>query len=147
MSAEETVDEDHRMNTALTFLGEMELSQEQLQNTAFADFDRLPHVELIRSLANEFAGVIELMPYHKDGDIMRLLVSVYLQPRHSSGKVIAVLTRGPYPQDMDGLLQLVNNAAQRLMSLGVIADRFEEGCIQSSQEYLKELSLRIVNNL
>ena len=131
------------MNTALTFLGELELSQDQLQNTAFADFDQLPRVEFIRSLANEFAGAIELMPYHKDGDIMRLLVSVYLPPRHNAGKVIAVLTRGPYPQDIDELLQLVDNAAQRLTSLRAIADRFEEGSIETSQGYLKELSLRI----
>jgi len=135
------------MNTALTFLGELELAQEQLQNETFADFDRLPHVEFIRSLADEFAGVVELMPYHKDGDEMRLLVSVYLQPRHSSGKVIAVLTRGPYPQDLHGLLELVQNAARRLTSLEVIADRYEAGSIQSSQEYLKKLSLRIANSL
>jgi hypothetical protein len=135
------------MNPALTFLGELELSQDRLQNTTFADFDRLPHIQLIRSLANEFAGVIELMPYHKDGDEMRLLVSVYLQPKSSSGKVIAVLTRGLYPQDVSGLQQIVDLAAQRLLSLEAIGDRFEEGSIQTSQEYLKELSLRIEQSL
>lgn len=131
------------MKTALTFLGELELSQGQLQNRAFADFDRLPHIELIRSLAKEFSGIIELMPYQKDGDEMRLLVSVYLQPRSSTGKVIAVLLREPYPQDVPGLVKTVENALQRLYSLGVIADRFEEKSIQTSEEYLKALSSRI----
>jgi hypothetical protein len=135
------------MTKALTFLGELELAQDQLQNPDFADFERLPYKELIQSLAMEFAGDIELMPYQKDGDKMRLLVSVYLQPKDSSGKVIAVLTRGLYPQDMQGIMQLVDIAARRLSSLETIACRFKTDSLLSAQENLKRLSIRIAESL
>ncbi len=131
------------MSTGLTFLGELELVQDQLQDPAFAEFDRLPQVDFIRSVADEFAGVIELMPYQKDGEEMKLLVSVYLQPRNNSGKVIAVLIRGRYPKDVQELQQLVVNASNRLSSLDGIAGRFEAGSIQSAQENLDRLRLRI----
>lgn len=133
------------MNTGLTFLGELELSQDQLQDPAFAEFDRLPQVDFIQSLANEFAGVIELMPYQKDGEEMKLLVSVYLQPRNSLGKVIAVLIRDRYPKDSKELQHLVVCALNRLISLEVIAARFEKGSIQLAQENLNRLHLRIKN--
>ncbi len=135
-----------------TFLGELELSQEQLQNLDFADFDRLPHIELIRSLADEFAQGVELMPYQKDGDVMRLLVSVYLQPRNSAGKaigggrVIAVLTREPYPEDVPGILQIVASARRRLASLEALTRRYEEGSIQQAREYLGQLCSKIENS-
>jgi hypothetical protein len=135
------------MTKALTFLGELELAQDQLQNPDFADFERLPYKELIQSLAMEFAGDIELMPYQKDGDKMRLLVSVYLQPKDSSGKVIAVLTRGLYPQDLQGIMQLIDIATKRLSSLQAIACRFKADSLQSAQENLKKLFLRIAESL
>lgn len=135
------------MSTAFTFLGELELAQDRLQDPAFAEFDRLPQVDFIRSVADEFAGVIELMPYKKYGEEMKLLVSVYLQPRNSSGKVIAVLIRGRYPMDLKELQNLVGIASNRLSSLGIIADRFEEDSIRVAQEYLDELRLKIKNSL
>jgi hypothetical protein len=135
------------MSTSLTFLGELELAQDQLQDPDFAEFDRLPRVDFIRSVADEFAGVIELMPYQKDGEAMKLLVSVYLQPRDSTGKVIAVLIRERYPKDSQELQRLVLSASNRLSSLDAIAGRFEAESIQSAQENLTRLRRRIGQGL
>jgi hypothetical protein len=130
--------------TGLTFLGELELVQDQLQDSGFAAFDELPQVDFIRMVAAEFAGVIELMPYQKDGEEMKLLVSVYLQPRGNPGKVIAVLIRDRYPRDPLELQQLVVNATNRLASLGAIAGRFEPESVQSAREQLNRLHSRIM---
>ncbi len=133
--------------TELTFLGELELAQDQLQDPGFAAFDELPQVDFIRDLAAEYAGVIELMPYQKDGEEMKLLVSVYLQPRGHSGKVIAVLIRDRYPRDPFEFQQLVVNATNRLASLSALADRFEPGSIQSAREQLDRLHSSIRGGL
>ena len=131
------------MSTGLTFLGELELAQDRLQDPGFAEFDRLPHVDFVRSIAEEYAGIIELMPYQKDGEVMKLLVSVYLQPRNSSGKVIAVLIRERYPKDAQELQQLVLSASNRLSSLDAIAGRFEAESVQSARENLRRLYSRV----
>lgn len=128
---------------AITFLGEFELAEAPLQDPNFADFAHLPFIEEVRSLAGEFAGAIELQPFQKDGVGMRLLVSVYLQPKNSTGKIIAVLIRAPYPADLMSLSHLVQKAANRLPWLGSISDRFEESSIQAAKDSLELLSRRI----
>jgi hypothetical protein len=131
------------MSEGLTFLGEFELAEAPLHDPSFADFVRLPYIEAVRSLAAEFAGAIELMPFQKDGDGMRILVSVYLQPKNSTGKVIAVLIRAPYPNDLISLSGLVDKAATRLPWLASISDRFEQSSILAAEESLSRLSRRI----
>ena len=131
------------MSEGITFLGEFELAEAPLQDPNFADFARLPFIEEVRSLAGEFAGAIELQPFQKDGVGMRLLVSVYLQPKNSTGKIIAVLIRAPYPADLMGLSDLVQRAATRLPWLGSISDRFEQSSILAAKDSLDQLSRRI----
>ena len=131
------------MSEGITFLGEFELAEAPLQDPNFADFARLPFIEEVRSLASEFAGSIELQPFQKDGVGMRLLVSVYLQPKNATGKIIAVLIRAPYPADLMSLSDLVQKAATRLPWLGSISDRFEQSSILAAKDSLDQLSRRI----
>lgn len=127
----------------ITFLGEFELAEGPIQDPDFADFARLPFIEEVRSLAGEFAGAIELMAFQKDGVGMRLLVSVYLQPKNSNGKIIAVLVRAPYPADLKSVSNLVEEAVSRLTWLGSISDRFEQSSILAAKDSLGQLSRRI----
>lgn len=131
------------VSEGLTFLGEFELAEAPLQDPGFADFAHLPIIETVRLLAGEFAGAIELMPFQKDGDGMRLLVSVYLQPKNSTGKIIAVLVRAPYPEDLMSLSDLVKKATTRLTWLENISERFEQSSIQAAEDSLGQLSRRI----
>lgn len=131
------------ISEGITFLGEFELAEAPIQDPGFADFARLPFIEEVRSLAGEFAGAIELQPFQKDGVGMRLLVSVYLQPKNSTGKIIAVLVRAPYPEDLMSLSDLVEKAPTRLTWLGSISDRFEPDSILAAKNSLDQLSRRI----
>ena len=132
-----------KSKTGLTFLGELELAEVPVQDPGFADFERLPIIEVVRSLAGEFAGAIELMPFQKDGIGMRLLVSVYLQPQNSTDKIIAVLIRAPYPADLTELSDLVEKAATRIAWLESISHRFEQSSILAAKNSLSQLSRKI----
>jgi len=131
------------MDTQINFLGELELAEDFLRDTHLADFAAQPMVQQIWEIARAFSGRIELMPYQRDGDVMRLLVSVYLIPMGQIGKVIAVLTREPYPADRQGLQILIRKASSRLAALGAISHRFEAGSILQAKAALAELAERV----
>ncbi len=134
------------MDTEMNFLGEFELKQDSLRDSNLADFATQPMIQEIWEIARAFSGRIEVMPYQLDGDLMRLLVSVYLKPIGQSGNVIAVLTREPYPADGQGLQALIRKASSRLDSLKVLLHRFEPDSIMQAKAALAELAARVAES-
>jgi hypothetical protein len=125
------------------FMGEIEFAGDHVPGEDFGAFETLPHVEKIHELAREYADVLELMPYQLVGEGMRLLVSVYLESRHAEGKVIAVLTRSPYPPDADALDDLMQVALKRAELLSHLSHRCEEASIASARNALEQLYRKI----
>ena len=121
------------------FLGEIEFREGFLPSGDFGDFESLSNIQWIHELAHEFSKSLELMPYQMAGDGKRLLVSVYMDTRIQNGRVIAVLTRDPYPSDWDALLGLMKTAIERLNSLNQLEAIFTCASIASAGTALREL--------
>lgn len=125
------------------FMGEIEFHDESVPEHDFGAFETLPNVQKIHELAREYADVLELMPYQLVGEGMKLLVSIYLESKHAEGKVIAVLTRSPYPPDADALDDLMQVAMQRAELLAHLSHRYEETSIESAKNALEQLYRKI----
>jgi hypothetical protein len=127
------------MGSESTFIGELEVSAGVEPTADFADFENLTNVALIRKVASEFSDQLELMPYQRAGEDMQLAVSVYLSPKSSPGRIIAVLARRSFPHSKQMLIALVKEARERLDLLRKISSRFEEASLGSARESLAKV--------
>ena len=121
------------------FLGEIEFREGLLPSGEFGDFESLANIQWIHDLAHEFAQSLELMPYQMAGDSKRLLVSVYVETRMQNGRVIAVLTRDPYPSDWDALVELMKKAVERMNYLYQLEAIYTRASITAAGAALMDL--------
>jgi hypothetical protein len=127
----------------VTFLGEMELTTDRPQMRDFQSFGSLPNVKVIEQLAAKFSGEAELMPYQKEGESLKLLVSIYLRPKDRKGRVILVLVRQDYPEDTINLKAVVRKALARLEALVPSAGNFDGDSLEAAQRTLTKLLAEI----
>lgn len=135
------------MDSSLTFLGEINIYKNIRPDATFGDFGSLPNINMVRQLAAEFGDHLELMAYQESGDSMMLAVSIYLRPNSNDGRIIAILVRDPYPEDLGGVLNFVQLAQKRLDLLSGLYDRFSEQSIISARRTLEQLERRLVVEL
>jgi hypothetical protein len=132
------------MSQALTFLGEVVVLREIQPEKSFGAFELLPNRALVSHLAGEFADRLELMPYQELGEPMELAVSVYLRPQTGDGRIIAVVSRERYPEDLRALGDAVERARRRLELLyHGVGSRFEEASVVRARQALSDLAARI----
>lgn len=127
----------------VTFLGEMELTTDRPQMRDFQSFGSLPNVKVIEQLAAKFSGEAELMPYQKEGESLKLLVSIYLRPKDRKGRVILVLVRQDYPEDTISLKAVVRKALARLEALIPSTGNFDGDSLKAAQRTLTKLLAEI----
>ncbi|MGA2973028.1 MAG: hypothetical protein ABSE39_10490 [Candidatus Bathyarchaeia archaeon] len=127
----------------VTFLGEMELTTDRPDMKDFQSFESLSNVKAIQHLAVKFTGEAELMPYQKEGESPKLLVSIYLRPKDRKGRVIVVLVRQDYPEDMMNLKTVVRKALARLEALIPSAGNFDGDSLEGAQRTLSKLLAEI----
>lgn len=125
------------------FQGEIEFQAEAVLESDFGEFESLPNIDLIHDLAAEFSSSLELMPYQMAGDVKRLLVSVYIGIRSKPGKVIAVLTRDPYPSSWEELEAIMTKAKGRLSNLKQLEAVYLGESIEQARLALEALSSKI----
>jgi hypothetical protein len=131
------------------FLGEIEFggagsAGDLTPLNGFGQFEGLPYIQRLHELAHEFSDVLELMPYQKAGEGVKLLISVYIEPRLTNGRIIAVLVREAYPTDRPALASLMQLALKRMETLVQIRQQFKEPSIASAREALFRLSQKIL---
>ena len=131
------------MAKALTFLGEIAIIGETAPDKDLGNFQTLPNVDIVQTLAAEFRDHLELMPYQEAGAQMKLAVSVYLVPREGNGRVIAVLARDEYPRDLEGLQAAVAVAHRRLLMIRKVSGKYVDSSLQSALDALEQLSRRL----
>lgn len=131
------------MNNTKTFAGEIEFDGRISPEQDFGKFQNLPLVNEIHELAAEFSNCIELMPYQKVGENVKLLISVYLESKQNSGTIIAVLIRDTYPITTIDLAKMVRHAYKIFTSLPQLTQQFEKGSILSAEDALSQLHQRI----
>ena len=124
-------------------MGEIELVNDSPQPDHFEHFESLPNIRLVERLADELRGQVEIMPYQKEDETMKLVVSVYLTPTQRSGRVIVVLLKDNYPRDLETLRLLVAKARTRLGKLSSLSEKFQEKSVASARKNLEQLSARI----
>jgi len=122
------------------FLGEIEFAAGIPPGRDFGQFATLPNVQRIHALAHQFSHVLELMPYQKVGEPVKLLVSVYVESVLTKGRVIAVLIRDNYPADWRGLAQMVQAALEQVEVLVQLKGLYSETSIASAREALGQLN-------
>jgi hypothetical protein len=122
-----------------TFLGEIEISNDSTTQCNFQRFHLLPNIKVIEKLAEEFSGHIEIMPYQRDGEKVKLLLSVYLESNARKGKIIAVLLREDYPENLGSLVRFVERAMTRLSKLVSVGSEFNENSLNHSLLQLTRL--------
>lgn len=125
------------------FQGEIEFQAGADLESHFGEFENLPNIGLIHELAGEFSASLELMPYQMAGDVKRLLVSVYIGIRAKPGKVIAVLTRAPYPSSWEELEAIMKTAESRLAYLKQLENIYQSESIDQARLALDALSSKI----
>lgn len=123
-----------------TFLGEIELGEGADAN--LSDFQTLPNIQKINSTAQQYQGRVEIMPYQKQGEEVKLLVSVYLEQVEVRGKIIAVLIREPYPNDLGGLKILLERAKSRAVTLRTLTSH-KSVSIDEAEADLQEIINRL----
>jgi len=126
------------------FSGEIELVSNQPQADAFSDFENLPNRKLISTLAEKHKDIMELMPYQREGESVKLLVNVYLKKPESNGRTIVILVREEYPRDVEGLRILVQAAHTRLGSAAMLKEQFDSESIELAVNGLEQLA-EIIN--
>jgi len=126
------------------FLGEIEFVEGLLPSQEFGRFESLPHVQAIHALPHEYSRSLELMPYQKVGEPPRLLVSVYVASRFTTGRMIAVLVREVYPPTWEALAEMVMLALHRLEALDLLAQQIEPGSIAEARAALNGLYEKIL---
>jgi hypothetical protein len=131
------------MPDAEGFLGEIEFVEGLLPSQEFGRFEHLPGVQAIHELAHEFSQCLELMPYQKVGEPPKLLVSVYVASRFTTGRMIAVLVRDEYPSTWEALAEKVKLALLRLDALDRMTEQIEAGSIAQARAALDGLSQKI----
>jgi hypothetical protein len=133
------------MSGTPTFAGEIEFVDHYLPEKSFGEFENLPYMDDLHGLAGEFSNSIELMPYQKMGEQVKLLISVYLIPKRTSGTIIAVLTRDPYPKARSEFANMVKIAKQRFDTQTQLLQEFEKSSIDSAAEALNQLYQRMLD--
>jgi len=131
------------MQNETGFQGEIEFAEGESLGSQFGEFESLPNIGLIHELAGEFSDSLELMPYQKAGDVKRLLVSIYIGVKSKPGKVIAVLTRAPYPKSWDDLEGIMTTAAAQIAVLKTLDAIYQLESIDQSGLALEKLVLKI----
>jgi len=126
------------------FLGEIEFVAELLPSQEFGRFESLPDVQAIHELAHEYSQSLELMPYQKVGEPPKLLVSVYVASRLTTGRMIAVLVRDDYPPTWEALAEVVMLALLRLDALDLMTEQIEAGSIAQARAALNGLYEKIL---
>jgi hypothetical protein len=121
------------------FIGEIELTSDLLINGDFLDFGSLPLRKAIETVAEKHKDFLELMPYQKQGEPVQLVVSVYLKKTASTGRVIAVLLRANYPDNINMLRELVKTALERFRDSEFIKSHFDPDSVGSAECELKKL--------
>jgi hypothetical protein len=131
------------MQNELGFQGEIEFAEGAQLENHFGEFESLPNIDLIHDLAAEFSTALELMPYQKAGDVKRLLVSVYIGIKSKPGKVIAVLTRDPYPSSWNDLEGIMTTAMARIANLEGLNEVYLLESIDQARLALQALNKKI----
>jgi hypothetical protein len=121
------------------FIGEIELTTD-FRAEDFERFESLPLAGPVRELGNRFFGIIEIMPYQRQGEGPKLALSVYLKPARGSGRVIAVLMKEDFPRDMKTLGNHVKKAKGRLETMTHRAEGFEGESLEAAKTAVDELS-------
>ena len=121
------------------FIGEIELTSKHPKNGDFSDFGSLVLRKNIETVAEKHKDFLELMPYQKQGESVQLVVSVYLKKTRASGRVIAVLLRADYPDNIDTLRKLVKSALERFRASNFIQNHFDPASVASAERELKKL--------
>jgi len=132
------------MQEASAFMGEIEFDGDIPPDPNFGQFERLPNIDKIHELAQEYSSQLELMPYQKVGEPIKLLVSIYLKSKLAGGRVIAVMTRSDYPQEASALAEMMQTAIGRLDFVSHLAHQFEEESISSARDALEQLHKKII---
>jgi hypothetical protein len=122
-----------------TFLGEIELTNGSTTQCNFQRFHLLPNIKVIEKLAEEFSGHIEIMPYQREGEKVKLLLSVYLESSARKGKIIAVLLREDYPENVQSLERFLERGKSRLSKLINAGSEFNEKSLNDSLLQLTRL--------
>ena len=121
------------------FLGEIELSDDNVLPNKFEPFECLTNINTVHALASQFAGRAEIMPYKRQGEGVELLVSVYLRPRDNSGRVVAILVREHYPASSLELKRLIEKGLRRLNSFSGMLERYEAESISEAKATLQKI--------
>jgi hypothetical protein len=135
------------MSVEKTFSGEIEFDPHTLPSIDFGEFQYLPYSDDIHDLAKEFSNSLELMPYQKVGEHVKLLISVYLQLKQKPGTIIAVLIREKYPKDLTELANLVHLAHNIFNNMTQLNENFDKISIDSANSSLDHLHNKILAKL
>lgn len=128
------------------FIGEMEFLSDEPILENFSSFAKLPHVDLVYQLASTSSDSVELMPYQAEGGGFKLMIAVYLDKIPTGTRLIVVLFREEYPQDLNGLKVSIQRALKRLSKLKAnsVALEFQEESLfiaeRNLEQFLKKLS-------
>jgi hypothetical protein len=110
----------------------------------FGAFETLSILEPIHELAHEFSDHLELMPYQQLGKQVELSLAVYLRPVFADGRIIAIVGRDEFPDDLKSLAKIVETGIHHLDLLNTgNGQRYEAGSIESASQQLKLLLAKI----
>jgi hypothetical protein len=119
------------------FVGELELVR-SFRSKDFQRFESLPLAQEVQKLASEVFGTIEIMPYQRQGETLKLALSVYLRPKFRRGRIIVILLKERYPRNFKELVALAEKAKTRLKKL-VESSGFDRESRQAAKRNLDRL--------
>ncbi|MFA5925481.1 MAG: hypothetical protein WC831_00975 [Parcubacteria group bacterium] len=121
------------------FIGEIELTSDRPKNDDFLDFGFLPLKKQIEIVAEKHKDFLELMPYQKQGEAVQLVVSVYLKKTELIGRVIVVLLRADYPDNIDTLREFIKTALKRFQASVFLKNQFDHASVNFAECELEKL--------
>ncbi len=126
------------------FVGEIELTK-AFRARDFERFESSPLIQLVHKLARRFTGFIEIMPYQRQGETLKLTLAVYLTPKAVSGRIIVILVKEDYPRDAKALRTLVQKARSRIETLAKRTSEFDERSLSAARTRVDELVRAVID--
>lgn len=130
------------------FIGEMEFLNDEPNIEAFSSFATLPNVDLVYELASTCSDSVELMPYQAEGGDFKIMIAIYLDKIDQNKRLIVVLFREKYPQDLNGLKVAIQNALTRLNKLKSKSEKlqFQPDSLLTAERNLEKFLDKISKN-